>query len=152
MNTTSPVPECTIYTGKRGVKLSSSKAAITAIVRQLSVVFKKGKDDVNYTASIQQCLKGIASPTIIAKFKKVAVERKVFVEPLQGKIRFREGISEPNDKMVISLLEEMAIKSKSHTVVSSENHLLKFTDKDLADELRRRGWIITATKTTTIKL
>jgi len=152
MSNNSPVPECTIYTGRPGVKLSSSKAAVTAIVRQLSIVFKNGKDDVNYTASIQQTLKGIASPSVISAFKKVAVSRKVFVEPAQGKVRFREGISEPNDRMVISLLEEMSQISRPHTVVTSENPLIKFTDKDLADELRRRGYEFTATKTITVKL
>ncbi len=152
MSNNSPVPECTIYTGKPGVRLSTSKAAITAIVRQLSIVFKNCQNDVNYTASIQGALKGIASSTFITKFKKAALARKIFVEPLQGKIRFREGISEPNDKMIISLLQEVSLQSNPHTVVASESPFIKFTDQDLVKELRKRGWTVIATKTQTIKL
>ena len=89
------------------------------------------------------------NPTITA-FKKAAVSRRIFVEPIIGKIRFREGISEPNEKMVISLLDE--IKNYKNTPKEVVSVFSKYTDKDLADELRRRGWTLTATKTTTIKL
>ena len=53
MENIKPVPECSIYTGKSGKTLSSSKAAVTAIIRQLAIVYKNSKADVNYTASIQ---------------------------------------------------------------------------------------------------
>lgn len=150
MENIKPVPECSIYTGKSGKTLSSSKAAVTAIIRQLAIVYKNSKADAKYTASIQKTLKGIASNPTITAFKKAAVSRRIFVEPIIGKIRFREGISEPNEKMVISLLEEIKnYKNRPKEVVSVFS---KYTDKDLADELRRRGWTLTATKTTTIKL
>ena len=87
MENIKPVPECSIYTGKPGKTLSSSKAAVTAIIRQLSIVYKNSKADVNYTASIQKTLKGIASNPTITAFKKAAVSRRIFVEPIIGRIR-----------------------------------------------------------------
>ena len=84
-----------------------SKTKVDQIVIRLTDVWNQSKDNPYYTASLYKVLDGLVSKGYVQLFKKVAIERRIFLVGQRGTIRFRSGIAKPNPLMVNSILEEM---------------------------------------------
>lgn len=93
---------------EHGRKFNSGK--VDRIVIRLTNIWSNSKENPYYTASLYKELDGLVSKTYIQLFKKVALERGIFICGQRGTIRFRSGIAKPNTLMVNSLLEEMRLR------------------------------------------
>ena len=84
----------------------TDKAKLSQIVHQFHIIWLKSKEDPNYSTSLYKALNGIVSPTNAQRLRNEGVSRKMLIKTTNGKIRFRNGIAQPNEKMIISLIEE----------------------------------------------
>lgn len=84
----------------------TDKAKLSQIVHQFYTIWLKSNESKDYSISLYKALNGIVSPTNAARLRNEGVARKMFVKTTNGKIRFRAGIAQPNEKMILSLIEE----------------------------------------------
>ena len=84
----------------------TDKAKLSQIVHQFYTIWLKSNESKDYSVSLYKALNGIVSPTNAARLRNEGVARKMFVKTTNGKIRFRAGIAQPNEKMILSLIEE----------------------------------------------
>lgn len=84
----------------------TDKAKLSQIVHQFYRIWLNSKESEIYSESLYKALKGIVSPANALRLRDEGVARKMLIKTKNGRIRFREGISQPNEKMIISLIEE----------------------------------------------
>ena len=93
----------------------TDKAKLSQIVHQFYTIWLKSNESKDYSVSLYKALNGIVSPTNAARLRNEGVARKMFVKTTNGKIRFRAGIAQPNEKMILSLIEENYGKEEKET-------------------------------------
>ena len=92
-------------TGCPRTKLTD-KAKLSQIVHQFHIIWLKSNESKDYSASLYKALSGIVSPTNAQRLRDEGIARKMLIKTTNGKIRFRAGIAQPNEKMILSLIEE----------------------------------------------
>ena len=111
----------------------TNKAKLSQIVHQFNIIWLKSKESPDYSASLYKALSGVVSPTNAQRLRDAGVARKMLIKTTNGKVRFRTGIAQPNENMILSLIEESRNQEARPKPIAVIQKSSEFTPDEIAD-------------------